>query len=806
MNRFMILMVAYFLTGWLGLKIPYTESHITLVWLPTGIAVAALFRWGWKLWPSVYLGAFMVNITIGSVWPLAAGIAIGNTLGPLLTTVLLKRIKFHADFDRQSDVGLLVISAMTGMTIPAFLGVMSLFWAGVIPLEAIDSACVSWWMGDTVGVLLATPLLLTLNRKNIEQLISVAGEFQGWLLIAGTVGWFSLIHSYEHIDNSLSIAFLTMPLLTWAGLRFGNTGVGLASLGFSVLAAFGEANERGVSTLSDVHLNLFLLWVYMTTTVFTGLLITALQTERQRVEKNLLASQERLNEAQRIAHVGSWNLDLCSGELSWSNEIFRLFEIDPKQFQATYEGFLNAVHPEDREEVNNAYTTSLINRTVYEIPHRLLMGDGRVKWVLECGVSEFDVDGKLIRSYGTVQDITKQREAEEALRIAAATFETHEAIMITDADANILRVNNAFEKITGYCLDEVFGKNPCVLNSGRHNKAFYSKMWQQLLTIGTWEGEVWDKRKNGHIYPKWLIITALKDSQGKITHYIAMFNDITARKQADEKIHSLAFYDPLTKLPNRRLLQDRFNLALTSSNRNKQFGAVIFLDMDKFKLLNDTLGHKMGDHMLCEVAERIKLSVREIDTVARFGGDEFIVLLENLGCCTEEALNNVALIAEKIHTNLGLPFYFDRHEHHSAASIGVCLFYGHNVSVDELIKQADIAMYQAKNAGRNTVRFFDPILQQATEIRAALESDLRKALVDQQLQLYYQVQINCDYFPQGAEALIRWQHPERGIISPAQFIPLAEESSLILEVGHWVLDVACQQIAAWSQKELSTYE
>ena len=803
MTRLILLSLAYFITGWLGLKIPYTGSHITLVWLPTGIAVAALFRCGRTVWPGIYVGAFVVNLSIGSAWPLAAAIAIGNTFGPLLTTGLLKRLKFHAEFDRQRDVGFLVLAGMIGMAVPSVLGVMSLFLAGLMPLEATGSAWVSWWMGDTVGVLLASPLLLTLNRKNIQQLISARGEFLGWLLIAGTVGWFSLIHSYEQIGDSLPIAFLTIPLLTWAGLRFGNTGVGLASLGFSVLAAWGSANGRGTFTLSDVHINLFLLWIYMATTVFTGLLITALQAERRQVEINLLASQERLNEAQRIAHLGSWNLDLCNDELSWSDEVFRLFEIDPKQFQATYEGFLNTVHPEDRDAVNNAYTTSLANRTAYEIPHRLLMKDGRIKWVIERCVSEFDTNGKPIRSYGTVQEITEHRQAEDAQRIAAVTFETHEAIMITDAEANILRVNNAFEKITGYTLDGVVGKNPRILSSGRHNKDFYTKMWQQLLTIGTWEGEIWDKRQNGDIYPKWLIITALKDAQGKLTNYIAMFNDITARKQADEKIHSLAFYDPLTKLPNRRLLQDRFSLALTSSSRSTQFGAVIFLDMDKFKLLNDTLGHKVGDLMLIEVAERIKLSVREIDTVARFGGDEFIVLFEGLGHSTEEALNNIALIAETIRSALVLPFYLDGHEHHSSVSIGVCLFYGHSVPVDELIKQADIAMYQAKSAGRNTVRFFDPVLQQATETHSALESDLRKALLEQQLHLYYQIQIDCDYLPLGAEALIRWQHPERGMISPIQFIPLAEESSLILDIGHWVLDTACQQISAWSQKELT---
>ena len=802
-TRLILLALAYFVAGWLGLKIPYSGSHITLVWLPSGIAVAALFRWGWAVCPGVYLGAFLVNLAIGSAWPLAAAIAVGNTLGPLLTTRWLKRVKFHPEFDRKSDVGVFVIAASMGMAITAFLGVLSLYWFGLTSLEAASSATVYWWMGDTVGILLATPFLLTLNRKNIEQLISAGAEFFVWLLVAGTTGWLAFIYNDELMGNTLPIAFLTMPLLAWSGLRFGNTGAAIAGFGFSLLAVWGSATGRGAFLLSDHHINLFLLWVYMATTVLMGLLVTALQTERRQIEISLRASQDRLNEAQHIAHVGSWSLNLVTGELIWSNEIFRLFEIDPQHFQATYEGFLNAIHPEDREAVNQAYIASLENGEIYEIPHRLLMSDGRIKWVLERGTSEFDAAGKAFRSHGTVQDITERKQAEEALRIAAVTFETHEAIMITDAEATILRVNNAFERITGFGADEVVGKNPRLLRSGHHEKGFYKRMWQHLLTVGTWEGEIWDRRKSGQVYPKWLTVTALKDSQGKTTEYVAIFSDITDRKQAEEAIHNLAFYDPLTKLPNRRLLQDRFNLALLASERSKHFGAVLFLDMDKFKTLNDTLGHNIGDLMLIEVAERTKRSVREVDTVARFGGDEFAVLLEDMGSSAEDASTKAAVPAEKIRQALALPFYLKDHVYHSSSSIGVCLYYGHTVPVDNLIKQADIAMYQAKNAGRNTVRFFDPALQQALEIRSALELDLRCALSARQLHLYYQIQMDSDGFPVGAEALIRWIHPERGMISPAQFIPIAEESALILEIGHWVLDTACRQLAAWHRNELT---
>ncbi|MDD5300709.1 MAG: EAL domain-containing protein [Gallionella sp.] len=522
----------------------------------------------------------------------------------------------------------------------------------------------------------------------------------------------------------------------------------------------------------------------------------ALRDGQVELQKN----QNLLNEAQRLGHLGSWELNLVSGELRWSDEIYRIFELDPVRFSPSYENFLNVIHPDDRDKVNQAYTQSLEDRQPYDIVHRLRLADGRIKWVREHCASEFDVSGKPLRSVGAVQDITEQKLAEEALRIAAATFETHEAIMITDANANIIRVNQAFQHITGYSSEEVLGKNPRILNSGRQDKTFYATMWQQLLNDGSWTGEMWDRRKDGRVYPKWLTITAVKNEQGKTTEYVAIFSDITARKEAEEEIHNLAFYDALTNLPNRRLLLDRFRLALSMSARSHHYGAVLFLDMDKFKTLNDTLGHDYGDLMLIEVAKRIQSCVREVDTVARLGGDEFVVLLEEVDAGAEEASQKVALIAEKVRAALAVPYRLKDYEHHSSPSIGVSLYRGNVESVDILLKHADLAMYQAKESGRNAVRFFDPAMQHAVETHAALEADLRRAVPGQQLRLYYQIQVDSDHRPLGAEALVRWMHPKRGMVSPAQFISIAEESSLILDIGHWVLETACRQLALWGKR------
>lgn len=302
-NKQIPIALVYIVTGWLGLQIPYVGAHITLVWFPTGIAVAALLRWGWGAWPGIYIGALIVNLLIGSTLPLAAGIAVGNTLGPILTVVWLKRAGFHLAFDRQRDVGLFILAASMGMMVSAFGGVANLHFAGLVPLESTGFAWVTWWMGDTVGVLLATPLLLSLTRKSAEQLNSNRREILLWLLISCPVAWFSFMHDYRQ-QGQLPLAFLALPFLAWAALRFGNAGAALAGLGFSIVAVWGTATGHGPFHMPDIHISLALLWSFMATTVLTVLLITALLAERKLAEETLRENEEKLRGLYELSPLG----------------------------------------------------------------------------------------------------------------------------------------------------------------------------------------------------------------------------------------------------------------------------------------------------------------------------------------------------------------------------------------------------------------------------------------------------------------------------------------------------------------------
>lgn len=542
--------------------------------------------------------------------------------------------------------------------------------------------------------------------------------------------------------------------------------------------------------------------------VFFGLIIFLIfyiilgRVEKQQRElfEELKKRELHLVEAQKLTHFGSWELDIKSGQLFWSEEVFNIFELPNHTSNISYDKFLNLVHPDDRTDVDKAFLNAVENGLPYDLIHRILMTDGRIKYVREVCKIKYGGENESPIAIGAIHDITGDKKNEERLRIAAVAFETRDSMIITDSQGTILQVNHAFTETTGYSYKEAVGNKPNMLQSNTHDKDFYRRMWESLNKTGQWQGEIIDKRKNGEEYPTWLNISAVKNNKGDTTHYVSIHSDITSRKQAESKIRMLAFYDQLTGLPNRTLFLDRLNQAMAVSHRNGAYCALLLIDLDNFKMLNDTLGHAYGDKLLSFLAQRLKGLIRAGDTISRQGGDEFLILLTGLPNESHHAAIIAEKISEKIRTAIKECDSFSDIYHSSTASIGLTLFHGYQTTKEELIKQADLAMYRSKSTGRNAIHFFDPSMETAILTRMKLEADLHLAIQEKQLLVYYQAQVDKTGRYTGAEALVRWKHPERGMVSPAEFIPVAEETEQITLIGQWVLEMTCEKLAEWSSR------
>ncbi len=526
-----------------------------------------------------------------------------------------------------------------------------------------------------------------------------------------------------------------------------------------------------------------------------GAVINAIDiTTLKEQEFRLRVNEARLNEAQQVAHLGSWELDLRTTALTWSAEVFRIVELDPACSDASFEVFRGLVHPEDRAAVEGAFAGPLLARQPRELVHRLLFRDGRIKWVNERWLTHYDIDGTAVRALGTMQDITAQRQAEEDIRLSASVFENSlNAVLITRPDGSIYKVNRAFTEITGYGEAEVIGKTPHVLTAGHHDDTVYRDVWESLRRHGKWEGEMPNRHKNGRMMAIWQSASAVRNAHGEITHYIGVFYDISEQKASAERVYRLAHYDVLTGLPNRSLLLDRCERALARARREASRFAVLFLDLDRFKHINDSLGHPVGDELLRAVAKRIQQTLREDDTVARIGGDEFVVLVENI-----ESNHDAVVIADKLLDAFARPFELRAHTLSVGTTVGASVYPDHGLDVTALIKNADLALYRAKENGRGCFRFYDTQLTKFATERMGLENDLRQAMQHHELKVHYQPFYTLgDGRIIGVEALLRWQHPGRGIVSPDTFIPIAEDTGLIITLGNWVLEQACRQGREW---------
>ncbi|MBC7697449.1 MAG: EAL domain-containing protein [Bacteroidia bacterium] len=675
--KFALVALAYFITAKFGLMVPYKESIATLIWLPTGIAVGALIRWGNISLPAIFVAVLFTELSVGIPLITSIAIAISNTLAPFFCAYLLKKSQFNHSLIRQKDIALMILAALVGMLISATGGVTALYLNGLVAQENIMSVWFIWWIGDTIGVLLALPLVLNISKDNLRVSKQQYYQLFGWLIFYALCEF--VISALEISLNKqfmLSI-FLILPILIWASMNFGIVGGSLVVISLSSVAVWVTSHGYGEFYSTQASEGMFSLWVFIVTLVVMMLLISVMQSEKSIAEKALRINDRKL-------------------------------------------------------------------RSV--------------------------IDGAL------------------------------DGIITIDNKGAIIEFNPAAERIFGYQKEQVIGKPLGEVIVPPAQRSAHAHKHQQFVLTG--QKHIFDKRveltamrADGSEFPVELTLTSLNhDGLSLVTGFI---RDLTQQKQAQQEIENFAYYDGLTGLPNRRLLIDRFERAVVNCKRANTDCALIFIDLDHFKNLNDTKGHDIGDQLLIEVANRIKNTIRAGDTVARLSGDEFIVIVENLDHDPNITYFQASDIAEKLLTALNKSYQLDMYEFSTTASLGIALFNDEGLSFADQLRHADNAMYQSKAAGRNTYRFYDAITEERVEKNLALETALNSALKNNEFHLNFQSIVDVNKNIIGAEVLLRWTHPELGNISPAEFIPIAEKNNQIIKIGHWVIQQACEQIKIW---------
>jgi len=862
--------VVYFLAARLGLLLAFEQANTSPVWPPTGIAIAAVLYYRYRIWPGIFLGALAVNLFVGTSFWVGFCIAIGNTLEAIVAGYFILRYTGAWPFSKISDTTKFLVIVVAATAISATVGIGTLYFSGSIGGESILLLWNTWWLGDLVGALVVTPFLLTwLHAKPHRYSVATIVEAAFTLLGTASILFVIFIQPVSLNQNHHLIFFLLPPILVWSSLRFHHMGATFPVLLVSITAIYGTINGNGPFVLSGENESLLVLQASIGTVMLTLLLLISIQEERIKVNRDLRKAQNNLESliSERTAKLEATN-ELLETEMQQqrlladalqlllrvidlsANESFfvRCVEGLSIAFKTPY-AFIGVISDDSKTAIQTIavwadgrpganFTYNLAGTPCQDVLTESM------ELVSEKAAERYPDDGMLISmgvesyfgaplksSSGEVLGIIavmntepmsieswlqpllglfsnrvsteiQRRAATNELELAASVFkESTEGIVICDANTNIIRVNPEFTRITGYTLQEVVGKKPMTWKSGVHNKSFYQKLWHALTNKGIWQGEIHNKRKNGEMFISSQVIKAVKDSSGKIHQYISIINDITEQKNAEKRIYNLAHNDAITQLPNRASFHTKLHEAIARAQRSSKKLAVMFIDLDHFKLINDTSGHPVGDELLQQVAERLQGVIGHKNLISRFGGDEFTVMLPFI-----DSIEFAADIARKILKSLEAPFSLTSCEITIGASIGIGIYPDNGDDVSVLLRCADNAMYKAKEGGRCAFEFYTEQMHTVTQERVELERELRDALKNEEFVIHYQPQIDLKtQMVTGVEALVRWMHPDKGLIAPDRFIAVAEATGLIVPIGNWVIKEACHQLARWQAEGLNHF-
>ena len=820
-GRVLLLAFAYFAIARLSLELDPPPDIAIPLWLPAGLALLAGIAWGFGIAPAILVSAALANYSVGIPLWQALATAAGNVV-ELLVALYLLRLWPGALHERLFDeqparcAAIVVISCAAAATVG--LAALSPGPEGGGEADAVH--WLTWWVGDTAGMLVAAPLLPMLRRPlKIEWKPAKVAELAAFIPLLFVVTELVFNNSFE----PLPLAYLPLPFMLWAAFRFSPPSIPATAALICAIAVWNTVHGNGPFVFQDRNSSLLLVMGYVIVVGGTGVVLASVIAQRRTVERKLREErdlfethvrektrallddiderqrvEQQLAEAQQLAQIGSWSLDRDSGRLTWSQELYHIFGVDPARFTPSIANASPMIPEEDLRRLDEAVTRCRRTEEPFHIEHRLVPLEGPPKIVASRGRLIRSENGKKLRLVGTIQDITEAKRTETSLRDAEERYRTvvelsPDAILVQQNGRYVFANHAACALLAARSADEIVGKSIFELIHPDYHHLAEKRM--KLLHSGTtvpvvelrmqrFDGSVVDVELNAAPFPM----------EGGPASLVIM-RDITERKQTIEKMVHLAHYDSLTGLPNRMLFHQRLEHALDVAERPGRSLEILFLDLDRFKNINDTLGHETGDLVLKETAQRLQGILRESDTVARLGGDEFVVLIENI----DEPYRG-GIIAQKILSAFMPSFLQERKPLSISTSIGIAIYPGDGADAQTLLKNADIAMYRAKEMGRNNYCYFSPEMNQHIAERLALEVALGHALERDQLSLYYQPRIDvATNRIVGMEALLRWWHPTRGLTAPPQFIGVAEETGLIRTIGYWTIRTACTQNKRWQE-------